>query len=255
MQPFEQLRNDRLREVQALERRSVVVDDDAARRLARPVAHVESRLFAFIGDATHENGIVLGAQLVNEHLRERRGYGTCLAVVVEERVGGLCPLQYDVRASLLVERDEAAVQLATLLFEHTHRHLYAGVAQLLYATTLHGSERVDAAHDAAAHTFLYNKVGAGRRLAIVGAWLQADVYRGAGEQRFVLGSHRSEGVHLSVSFAAAYMVSLADDASVGCNNHGAHHRVGLGVLASVGSELEAAAHIKLVHKYSESWFN
>ena len=51
-------------------------------------------------------------KLVNEHLRERRRYGTCLAVVVEERVCGLRPFQDDVRASLLVERDEAAIRCA-----------------------------------------------------------------------------------------------------------------------------------------------
>ena len=43
-----------------------------------------------------------------------------LAVVVEKGVGGLRPLQYDVRSAFFVERDEAAVQFATLLFEHTH---------------------------------------------------------------------------------------------------------------------------------------
>ena len=247
VQPFEQLRNDWLREVQTLEGRLTAVDHYAARCLARPVAHVEARLFTFVGDASHEDGIVLGAQFVNKRLCERCGYGARHAVVVEKGVGGLRPLQYDVRSALFVERDEAAVQFATFLFEHTHRHLDAGIAQLLYATTLHGCERVDAAHDAAAYTFPYNKVGAWRRLAVVGAWLQTDVYRSFAEQPLVLGAHRCERVHLGMSFAAAHVVAFADDASVGSHYNSTHHGVGLSILSSVGSELKAAAHVKLVH--------
>jgi hypothetical protein len=49
-----------------------------------------------------------------------------------------------------------------------------------------------------------------------------------------------------MALAAAHMVALADDPSVGTHNHSPHHRVGLRILLPVTGQLDAPSHISLV---------
>ena len=48
-------------------------------------------MFALISDAPHEDGILLGTELVAEHLGIGRRDGDWLSIVVDKSVGGLCP--------------------------------------------------------------------------------------------------------------------------------------------------------------------
>ena len=78
------------------------------------------------------------------------------------------------------------------------------------------------------------------------ARFEAYVHRGLRQQAFVLRPYRGESVDLGVAFAAPYVVALAYYAPVVTNNHRAHHGVRLGVLPSVGRQLQATAHVENV---------
>ena len=110
---------------------------------------------------------------------------------------------------------------------------------------------IDAAHDHPAYTFLDNKVCAWWCLPIMGTGLQRDIHRGLAEQRLVLGAHRGKGVHLRMALATAHVVALADDSPLGIHDNRPHHGVGLGCLSSVGSQLQAAAHIFFVFTHKK----
>ena len=203
-------------------------------------------MLTLVGGSAHEYGVSLGTQTVRQHLGERCGYSQCLAVVVDEMVGGFCPLQCDIRAAVFVEGDEAAVQFATLVVEHAHGYFYTCIAQFLYASSMHLGKGVDTSHHASLHTFLYNKVGAWRCLAVVRAWLKAYIYSGIAEQRLVLGAHRCKGIHFGMSLTTTAMIALANDAPVGRHYHSPHHRIGLGTHNAAASQLQAAAHVLFV---------
>ena len=145
-----------------------------------------------------------------------------------------------------VEGEEAAVQRAALGFEHAHGDADAGVLQFLDAAALHLSKLVDAAYDDPPDALADDEVGAGGRLAVVGAGFERDVHRGLMKQRLVLRAHRSKGVHLGVALAAAHVVALAYDPTFGTHDDRAHHGVGRGILSSVPGQLQAAAHVLFV---------
>lgn len=136
-------------------------------RLATPLTDIQLRMLAFVGEATHENGIFLGTEFVDEHFRERRGDGERFSVAVDETVGGLRPFQDDVRPIFLVKREETTVQPPTFRLEHAHRHVDASVAQSFDAASLHLGERVDATHDDAPDTFSDNQIAARRRFPVM----------------------------------------------------------------------------------------
>jgi hypothetical protein len=135
-------------------------------------------MLALVSDASYEDGILLGTQFVAEHLGEGCRDGQGMAVVVDEAVGRLCPLQDNVGAVEAVEGEETAVQGLALVFEHTHGHVDAGIAQFLDAAALHFGKLVNAAYNHTAHALADNEVGAGRGLAIVGTGFEADVEGG-----------------------------------------------------------------------------
>ena len=203
-------------------------------------------MFAFVGGAAHEYGVRLGAQSVRKHLGEGGGYGKRKAVVVDEVVGGLRPLECDIWSVLLVEGDESAVEFAAFVVEDAHGDLYAGVAQLLDSASVHLGKGVDTSHHASLYTFLYYKVGARRSLAVVRARLKADVYCGVAEQRFVLGAYRCECVHLGMWPAIAAVVALAYDASVGRYDDSSYHRIGLCAHYAAAGKLQTAVHVLFV---------
>ena len=66
-----------------------------------------------------------------------------------------------------MEREETAVQGATLILEHPHSDIDTCILQFLDSPTLYLGKLVDAANDNPLYTFLNNKVGAGGRLPIV----------------------------------------------------------------------------------------
>lgn len=146
---------------------------------------------------------------------------------------------------LLVYGDESAVQLQTFLFQHAYLYLNASVLQFLYASSVNLGKWVDTAHNHSPYTFLYNKVGAWRGLAIVGAWLKADIHSAFRQQLFIFRLNAGKGVYLGVPLAASGVVSLANDSSI-VDNHRPHHWVGFCVLQSVGCQLQATSHIFLV---------
>ena len=144
-----------------------------------------------------------------------------------------------------MEREEPAVQPLAFCLQYAYRHLDARLAKLFDASSLHFGEGVYAAHDDTPHPLADDQVGARRRLPVVRAGLEADIHRGFLQQPFIFRSDRSKCVHLGMSLAAAHMIALADDASVGYD-HRPHHRIGARLHPSAGCQLQAAAHILFV---------
>ena len=198
-------------------------------------------MLALPRDASNDDGIFLGAKLVDEHFRERRRDGEGFSAVVEVAVGGLRPFQDDVGSVFLVESEESAVQMATFLFEHAHDNFDAGITKPFDAAPLHLGKRVDATHDDAAHTLSDDKVAAGRRFPVVRAGFERHVERGLGQQFFVVGAHRCKGVHLGVALATAHVVALAQNPPAG-HDHTAHHRIRSRQVSSARRQLDAASH-------------
>ncbi len=166
-------------------------------------------------------------------------------MIVEKSVGCLSPFQGDVRAVVLMEGEKTAVEPLALFFEYTYRHLYARIPQFLYATALHLGERVDTAHHDTAHPLADDQVGTRRSLAIMRTRFETDINGSFRQKMFVGRADGGEGVHLSVSLAAPDMIALADD-PVMRHNDSPHHRVGAAGEQSIGSQLEAAAHVAFV---------
>ena len=202
-------------------------------------------MLALVSDTSHKNGVVLGPHLVYEHGGEGRRETCGMIVVVKEPVGRLCPLEQDVGPVLCVDGHEPAVQSLTLVFEHTHRHLYARLAQLGYAASVDLGKRIDAAHDHATHAFPHDEVGTWRRLAVMRTRLQTNIHRASAEQRLITRTHRRKGVDLGMALATTHMVALAYYPSV-TNDDGTDHGVGLGILTATVGKLKAATHIHLV---------
>lgn len=210
-------------------------------RLATPLTDIQLRMLALVGDATHENGIFLGTEFVDEHFRERRGDGEGFSVAVDETVGGLCPFQDDVRPIFLVKREKTTVQPPTFRLENAHRHVDAGVAQSFDAASLHLGERVDAAHDDAPDAFSDNQIAARRRFSVVRTGFERHVERGLRKQMLVVGFYGGKGVHLGVTLATAHVVALANHPAVG-HNHATHHRVRARQIPTALRQLNAASH-------------
>ena len=80
----------------------------------------------------------------------------------------------------------------------------------------------------------------------MGTRLQTYINSGFVKQGFVGGLHGSESIDFGMALTAAHVVALANDAAL-CHDNGAHHGVGLGVLASATSQLQATAHVHLVY--------
>ena len=153
----------------------MAVDDQAHRVLAAPIAHVELTVVALIGYAAYEDGIVLGTQLVGEHLGERRGNSHTLPPVVKKAIRRLRPFQDDVRALMGVEGDEALVEFETFRFENAYCYFDACLANLADTAALNLGKRINAAADASLYSFSYYQIGARRRLALMRAGFEAHI--------------------------------------------------------------------------------
>ena len=89
-----------------------------------------------------------------------------------ESVGALGPFQDDVGALLLHEGKETTVEFPTLFLQHMTHHFDARLFQFSEAVACHQGIGVVVAADHPTDAFLDDKVGTGRRLAIVRARLQ-----------------------------------------------------------------------------------
>ena len=114
---------------------------------ANPMTDSQLGMFADIGGMSHQYGILLCTKLMGEHLRLLIANLKGMSTIVDKTIGSLCPLQDNVRAMLGMIGEETTVQPLALLFQNTHSHLNACLANLCDTPTLHFSKRVDATHD------------------------------------------------------------------------------------------------------------
>ena len=145
-----------------------------------------------------------------------------------------------------MKSEENLVEFLTFLFQNTYGHFHPCIAQSADAIALHFGKRVDTPHNHTAHSTADYEVGTWRCLAIVAAWLKADIECGLGYEVLVPGLNRGEGIDLGMAFTTAYMIAFTDDGAVGCYDDGTHHRVGSCILPAVLSQLNAAEHVSFV---------
>ena len=88
----------------------MAVDNQSHRILAAPVSHVELAMVTFIGDSTHQDGIVLGTKLMRKHLGKWRRNRHFLIIIIQKTIRSLRPFQDDVWSLMGIEGDEALVQ-------------------------------------------------------------------------------------------------------------------------------------------------
>ena len=121
---------------------------------SHPVTHSQLRMFTFVSNTPHEDGILLSTKLMGEHLREVTGDVQRTMVVIDEAVGRLCPFQDDIGTVKTMEGKEPAVQRSALLFQHPYLHVDARIAQLLHSPAPHLSKLIDTSHDNTADALL-----------------------------------------------------------------------------------------------------
>ena len=115
----------------------------------------------------------------------------------------------------------------------------SGILQFLDAQAVDLCKRVGAADDDTRDAAPDDEVGTRRRLAVMGAWLQADVDGAAAKEMLVLD--RGDGVHLGMRPATAAMIAFANDSSV-ADHHGSDHRIGRCSGLAATSQLQTSPH-------------
>ena len=202
-------------------------------------ARRQQRIVGTCGADAHGHRVALGAPavrpraagLARDPLRVAAGGGH-LAV---QRHGRLEHHQRPARARVLAEGlVEQARAVADLAVHQVHGH--ALVAQDAEAAAGRLVRRVVGGHHHACDARLEDRARARRRPAGVGARLQRDVHGGAGR---VLPACRQRHA-FRVRLTRASVEPLADH-GVAAHHHRAHERVGRGVPATVGGQLDAPA--------------
>ena len=225
----------------------MAVYHQAHRILTIPIANIQLTVVALIGNTSHQDGVVLSPELMRKHLGKGRRDCHSLAFIVEESIGSLRPLQYDVRTLMRVVGDEALVQFETFRLQDANSHLDACLTNLLNATALHLGKGVYATTDTSFHPLAHDEVGAGRRLAIMRTRLKAHIDCSSCQQMLVLGLDRCKGIDLGMALATAHMIALAQDSAILTYDNGSHHGIGLRILTAILRQLQTAAHEVFVY--------
>ena len=174
----------------------------------------------------------------------RRLAGDPLADAVVERGAAVerdRGLEAQPRPAALHARDEADVELARFAFAGPEDDLDAGGGEARRA--LAGDERIRIAHrhhhpaDAGGD----ERVGAGRRAAVVRAGLEADDDGGAAHVGAARGGV-AQRHHLGMRPAGFLGVAAADDAAVAVDDDAADARIGIGQADRLFGERERLAH-------------
>ena len=160
----------------------------------------------------------------------------------DDSIFRFCPFQRDKWAFQSMESHESFIQIFAFFLQHSHRHFYARISQFLDAATLHFCKRVHASHHASFQSFADNQIGARWSLSIMGTRFQTHINRSIFQQMLIFFLHRSQSIHLRMSFSASHVIPFSNDSPL-TNNNSPHHRVGLCILLSVASQLNATVHI------------
>lgn len=143
--------------------------------------------------------------------------------------------------------EKAAVQFATLLFQHSDDHLGAGLAEDGCALPVDFREGVKRTDNHTPESSLFEQEGTGRGAPEVGTGFKADV---DGELAAVdagmFGIEHGHGVDLGMGLSAAAMKALGKDLSIATYNHGSDKGVGMGVWRTAPRNLDDATHVVFV---------
>ena len=62
----------------------------------------------------------------------------------------------------------------------------------------------------------------------------------------VFCTHRGKRIYLGMSFATTHMIALTDNPAIRTHDHSTHHRIRLGILLTIPSQLQTAPHVFFV---------
>lgn len=221
---------------------AVAVNGDAQRIVARPKACGERGIVKESCPCSDHYGFAPGSQSVHEGLGECGGKkdGSLIGLSADVAILTLSPFQGNPGTVLLMEGEEASVQLTAFLFQYPYDDLATGIAEFLYAQSVHQGKRVGASYDDAWYTAANDEVGTGRGLALMGTRFQADVDGATAEEFFVL--YARDGINFSMRTTELTVKPFSYNLPI-TDYHGSHHRVGWGSCFSQASQLQAALHV------------
>ncbi|CRM03158.1 hypothetical protein [Pseudomonas sp. 31 E 6] len=127
--------------------------------------------------------------------------------------------------------EKPRVQRPRLSFQHAAANLDPGLGQTLHAAPRHFRVRVLHAGHHARDAGTHQRIGAGRRVAVVAARFERHVHRGA--TGLVTGG--AQGVGFGMRFAGAFVPTFTDHLPI-AHDHAAHSRVGVSGVQAVARQ-------------------
>ncbi|MNZ66233.1 hypothetical protein D3C78_844510 [compost metagenome] len=189
-----------------------------------------------VGAGQHHAG--LGAQALHRRACCRTGNPLAFAAfhrrATVEAHGQLDPHE---RQAVLHALEEALVELSRFTLQHTTFGGDTGLSQALQTAT--GDFRVRVLHrrDHAGHTGIHQRIGTGRRAAVVAARLKRHINGRA--TRLLTG--RAQGVNLGVRLAGALVPAFADNLPT-LHDHATYTWVGVRCVMPLARQLQGTGH-------------
>ena len=222
------------------------INDQALRVRTAPLTDSQLGFISFISHSSHQDRILLGTKFMGEHLGEVVGYLYRLEMIIDKTISRLSPFQDDIGALFTVKCKETVVQCLTFRFEHTDCYLNASLTQLSDAPALNLGKRIHTANNGTPHTFLNDQIGTRGGLTIMRTGLQTHIDGCFFQKWLVFCTHRGKRIYLGMSFATTHMIALTDNPAIRTHDHSTHHRIGLGILLTIPSQLQTAPHVFFV---------
>ena len=161
---------------------SVPVGQDPYGIAPRPPSGQKTRVIQEGRARSYHNSHILSPHLVHQLLGDRIGndQGTAgrrisTAIVIQESVRRLRPLQDDIGPVLLMQAHKPPVECAALVFQYACHDLNPRVAQHTHPPAAHFLIRVETADNYTRDTLFNQQFGTRRCLAVMTARLKADI--------------------------------------------------------------------------------
>ena len=222
------------------------INDQALRVCTTPLTDSQLGFISFISHSSHQDRILLGTKFMGEHLGEVVGYLYRLEMIIDKTISRLSPFQDDIGALLPMKSKETTVQSLTFLLKHAHFHLDTGISQFTDTPTFHLSKGIHTANNGTPHTFLNDQIGTRGGLTIMRTGLQTHIDGCVFQEWLVFCTYRGKRIYLGMSFATTHMIALTDNPAIRTHDHSTHHRIGLGILLTIPSQLQTAPHVFFV---------
>ena len=166
-----------------------------------------------------------------------------LSAHINNSILSFSPLQYHIRASLLLHRHKTTIKPSSLLFQHTHSHINPRIFQYFHTTTSHLRVRVKRSNHHTFQSLAHNQISARRSLTPVRTRLKRHIHRSLFQQPFI--HHRSNRIRLSMRLSRTMMIPLTNNFTIK-HNYRPNHRIRRCLPLSHSSQLQTPRHIQFI---------